>query len=65
MHALLASALALVTVTIAPAQTRSSPPAKAWGVTWQPDLEAALAHAARSSRPVVWFRVLGELEGLC
>jgi hypothetical protein len=35
------------------------------GVRWQPTLEAALSAAAKSrpAKPVVWFRVLGELEG--
>lgn len=32
------------------------------GVRWQPSLDAALAAAAKA-KPVVWFRVLGELEG--
>ena len=35
------------------------------GVLWQPTLDAALtaANKARPAKPIVWFRVLGELEG--
>lgn len=35
-----------------------------YGITWQPEIEDALARAADSAkkRPVMWFRVLGKLE---
>lgn len=32
------------------------------GVTWAP-LDAALAKAKSTGRPVVWLRILGDLEG--
>ena len=48
-----------------PASTRSTKPVKAWGLTWQPSIESALALAKKKDKPVAWFRVLGELTGGC
>lgn len=54
--------------------TRSAQPApgqkrRLYGIDWQPSLEEGLEVArsledGSSSRPVMWFRVLGELDGL-
>jgi hypothetical protein len=38
-----------------------------YGVEWQPTLDHAVAAASPSggaSKPIVWFRVLGDLDGL-
>jgi len=56
--------------TTRPARPATGPTAKrpgkvkkAYGVRWQPSLDAALKQAGKKRRPVVWFRVLGELTG--
>ena len=33
------------------------------GINWQPEMDNALAAAASEKKPLMWFRVLGELEG--
>lgn len=35
---------------------------KLYGITWQPEIDDALAQAKGKNRPVMWFSVLGKLD---
>lgn len=34
-----------------------------WGLQWSHDLDHALARAQRAKKPVLWLRMLGDLDG--
>lgn len=47
---------------------KSSKPVRAFGINWIPGIQSALQHAfagesSQDDRPVMWMRVLGDLEG--